>query len=81
VNPRVISQFKYDEKAGAADATLYSMFRFPESSEVHFQCDIAVCKGKRTLGVSSRNEAFQGILRATQKIPTKSQSIKQKTLM
>jgi hypothetical protein len=46
VNPRVISQFKYDEKSGAADATLYSMFRFPESSEVHFQCDIAVCKGK-----------------------------------
>jgi len=45
VNPRVISQFKYDEKAGAADATLYSMFRFPQSSEVHFQCDIAVCKG------------------------------------
>lgn len=46
MNPRVISQFKYDEKSGAADAILYSMFRFPESSEVHFQCDIAVCKGK-----------------------------------
>lgn len=49
VNPRVISQFKYDEKAGAADAILYSMFRFPESSEVHFQCDIAVCKGESVL--------------------------------
>jgi hypothetical protein len=49
VNPRVISQFKYDEKAAVADATLYSMFRFPESSEVHFQCDIAVCKGKCSL--------------------------------
>jgi hypothetical protein len=52
VNPRVISQFKYDEKAGAADAILYSMFRFPESSEVHFQCDIAVCKGKRVLPIT-----------------------------
>ncbi|XP_046385570.1 uncharacterized protein LOC124155621 [Ischnura elegans] len=42
---RVISPFKYDEKLGAADATLRSMFRFPDSNEVHFQCDIAVCKG------------------------------------
>ncbi|XP_072162298.1 uncharacterized protein [Bemisia tabaci] len=45
VNPRVISKFKYDEKLSQADASLYSMFRFPESSEIHFQCDIMVCKG------------------------------------
>ncbi|KAG8232370.1 hypothetical protein J437_LFUL008838 [Ladona fulva] len=41
----VISPFKYNEKLGAADATLQSMFRFPDSNEVHFQCDIAICKG------------------------------------
>lgn len=41
----VISKFKYDEKLGVADAVLYSMFRFQDSKEVHFQCDIAVCKG------------------------------------
>lgn len=46
VNSNAISQFKYDEKGGYADATIYSMFRFSDSSEVHFQCDIAVCKGK-----------------------------------
>uniref|UniRef100_A0A1B6CA23 ZP domain-containing protein n=1 Tax=Clastoptera arizonana TaxID=38151 RepID=A0A1B6CA23_9HEMI len=45
INSRVISQFKYDEKLGHADATIFSMFRFSDSSEVHFQCDIAVCKG------------------------------------
>lgn len=36
-NPEVIDNFKYDEKGGWAEAKLYSMFRFPESSEVHFQ--------------------------------------------
>lgn len=44
-NRHVISQFTYNEKLGYADATIYSMFRFPDSSEVHLQCDIAVCKG------------------------------------
>lgn len=37
VNPDVIDQFVYDEKKGIAEARLKSMFRFPESSEVHFQ--------------------------------------------
>ncbi|XP_066992545.2 uncharacterized protein [Anabrus simplex] len=45
-NQDVISPFKYDEKAGTADATLKSMFRLPESNQVHFQCDIAICKGR-----------------------------------
>lgn len=44
-NSKVISQFKYDENLGIADATVYSMFRFSDSSEVHLQCDIAICKG------------------------------------
>lgn len=37
VNPDVITPFDYDETEGRADARLTSMFRFPDSSEVHFQ--------------------------------------------
>ncbi|XP_050435889.1 uncharacterized protein LOC126842785 [Adelges cooleyi] len=44
-NTKVITPFKYDPKSGHADATLASMFRFPDSSELHFQCDIEVCRG------------------------------------
>ncbi|KAF5307894.1 hypothetical protein FQR65_LT06461 [Abscondita terminalis] len=36
-NPDVIESFVYDEKNGIAEAKLKSMFRFPESSEVHLQ--------------------------------------------
>lgn len=45
VNPNVIKGFTYDDKRSIADAQLQSMFRFPESSEVHFQCDVGLCKG------------------------------------
>jgi len=41
-----MTKFIYDRSTGIADATLFSMFRFADSSEVHFQCDIAVCRGK-----------------------------------
>lgn len=41
----VISSFVYDEKKGIADAQLKSMFRFPDSTEIHFQCDIGLCRG------------------------------------
>lgn len=37
INPNVIQNFIYDDKKGKADAQLQSMFRFPDSSEVHFQ--------------------------------------------
>lgn len=37
VNPDVIGQFVYDEKNGVADAQLAAMFRFPDSTQVHFQ--------------------------------------------
>lgn len=46
VKNHVVTKFIYDTNTGIADATLYSMFRFPESPQVHFQCDIAVCRGK-----------------------------------
>ena len=41
-----MSAFKYDVANGKAEAKLYSMFKFPESNRVHFQCDILVCNGK-----------------------------------
>jgi len=40
----IISPFVYDKENGRAEATLYSMFKFPDSNRVHFQCDILVCK-------------------------------------
>jgi hypothetical protein len=40
-----LSEFKYNRLQGTAEAKLYSMFKFPESNRVHFQCDIIVCKG------------------------------------
>ncbi|GJQ80388.1 hypothetical protein Trydic_g12249 [Trypoxylus dichotomus] len=43
VNPGVIKSFTYDDKKGQADAEL-EMFRLPENSEVHFQCDVGLCK-------------------------------------
>merc|ERR1711936_767816 len=42
-----ISQFQYDREAGTAEARLFSMFKFPESNRVHFQCDIVICKGEK----------------------------------
>lgn len=41
----VISQIKYLANGATAEATIASMFRFPESSQMNFQCDIAICKG------------------------------------
>jgi len=42
----IMSPFSYDRLSGTAEARLYSMFKFPESNRVHFQCDIVVCKGE-----------------------------------
>ncbi len=44
----VISDFEYSsDGSGSADATIFSMFKFPESSRVHFQCDVVVCRRAR----------------------------------
>ena len=48
-----MTKFIYDRNTGLADATLFSMFRFPDSPQVHFQCDIAVCRGKPIRSVIS----------------------------
>lgn len=47
INSKVITEFKYDEDKGHADAIMYSMFRLPDSRELHFQCDVAICKGEK----------------------------------
>ncbi len=44
-DPNILSDFEYNNIEGAAEAKLYSMFKFPESNRAHFQCDILVCKG------------------------------------
>uniref|UniRef100_A0A8D9BX38 ZP domain-containing protein n=1 Tax=Cacopsylla melanoneura TaxID=428564 RepID=A0A8D9BX38_9HEMI len=60
VNPsNVLSHFKYDNKLGHADATLHSMFRFSEDSQLHFQCDIALCKGACADSVCSEPFNYQ----------------------
>lgn len=41
----IMSEFRYSRLSGTAEATLYSMFKFPNSNRVHFQCDILVCRG------------------------------------
>ncbi|XP_074101237.1 uncharacterized protein LOC141528861 [Cotesia typhae] len=51
VKNHIITKFIYDTNTGIADATLYSMFRFPESPQVNFQCDIAVCRGSCGISV------------------------------
>ncbi|XP_023343014.1 uncharacterized protein LOC111712591 isoform X2 [Eurytemora carolleeae] len=43
--PTIMSEFTYNRSSGAAEAKLFSMFKFPESNRVHFQCDILICKG------------------------------------
>ena len=45
-DPKIMSEFVYDRQKGMAEAKIFSMFKFPESSRVHFQCDIIVCRGK-----------------------------------
>jgi hypothetical protein len=44
-DPSILSPFKYNRLSGSAEASLYSMFKFPDSNRVHFQCDIVICKG------------------------------------
>jgi len=43
---RIMSNFRYDLAKGTAEATIYSMFKFPDSHRVHIQCDILVCPEK-----------------------------------
>ena len=51
----IMSNFEYNKLSGMAEATLYSMFKFPESNRVHFQCDILVCKGPCKKAIDCEN--------------------------
>ncbi|CAG0916467.1 unnamed protein product [Notodromas monacha] len=42
----IISEFVYNSTTGIGQAEVYEMFRFPSSAEVHFQCDIVLCRGR-----------------------------------
>lgn len=33
-------------ESGVAELAIASMFRFPDSSQVNFQCDVSLCRGK-----------------------------------
>ena len=63
----IMSQFQYDSKAGTAEAKLFSMFKFPESNRVHFQCDIVICKGEIWLDTMI---AVTNLLQESAKRPT-----------
>uniref|UniRef100_A0A914WYR1 ZP domain-containing protein n=1 Tax=Plectus sambesii TaxID=2011161 RepID=A0A914WYR1_9BILA len=41
----LISNFLYDPNAHAAQANLYSMFKFPEHDMIHLQCSVEICSG------------------------------------
>ncbi|XP_031625255.1 uncharacterized protein LOC116341958 isoform X2 [Contarinia nasturtii] len=45
VDPLIISRFETNADRTQATAHLHSMFKFPEGSEVHIQCDVAQCVG------------------------------------
>ncbi|XP_049303318.1 uncharacterized protein LOC105224589 isoform X2 [Bactrocera dorsalis] len=42
----IISRFVPSADGHSAEATLKSMFKFPEDSEVHLQCDVIQCYGR-----------------------------------
>ncbi|CAG0922680.1 unnamed protein product [Notodromas monacha] len=44
--PDIISEFTYNYTTGTGRAEILEMFRFPSSAEVHFQCDILLCRGR-----------------------------------
>uniref|UniRef100_T1GVX6 ZP domain-containing protein n=1 Tax=Megaselia scalaris TaxID=36166 RepID=T1GVX6_MEGSC len=43
-NPDIITPFIHDYETKTSKSTLKSMFKFPEKSEVHLQCDIGQCE-------------------------------------
>merc|ERR1712038_1862578 len=41
---KLISDFIYDDDAGTAEATLFSMFRMRNSNRTYFQCDVEISR-------------------------------------
>ena len=42
---KLISEFTYNDEEGKASATVYSMFRMPNSNRTYFQCNVEICRG------------------------------------
>lgn len=42
---KFLSEFQYNKTSHSAEAKLYSMFKFPNSNQIHVQCDIVLCRG------------------------------------
>lgn len=40
----IITRFRTNSDGTSATAILKSMFKFPEGSEMHFQCDVVACR-------------------------------------
>ena len=45
-NTKLISAWSYDQRAGTADTTLYSLLSFPQSNRTFYQCDVQLCDGE-----------------------------------
>ena len=45
-NRKLISDWSYDQSAGTADTTLYSLLSFPQSNRTFYQCDLQLCDGQ-----------------------------------
>ncbi|XP_060648023.1 uncharacterized protein LOC133837688 isoform X3 [Drosophila sulfurigaster albostrigata] len=46
IEPDLMSRFVPTSDGRAAEATVTSMFKFPEGTEVHLQCDVIQCYGR-----------------------------------
>ncbi|XP_075170263.1 uncharacterized protein LOC142242560 isoform X1 [Haematobia irritans] len=45
IDKELITRFVPNPEGNYAEATMFSMFKFPEGSEVHLQCDVIQCYG------------------------------------
>jgi len=54
---KLLSDFTYDDDAGTAEATLFSMFRIGNSNRTYFQCDVEICRGQCSKPTCSLDQA------------------------
>ncbi|XP_043285999.1 uncharacterized protein [Venturia canescens] len=61
VKAQFITKFVFDQNTGLADASVLSMFRFPDREQVHLQCDIAVCIGSCGTPICDGDDETSGV--------------------
>jgi len=54
---KLLSDFTYDDDAGTAEATVFSMFRMGNSNRTYFQCDVEICRGQCSKPTCSLDQA------------------------